>query len=114
MASLDTSLIRQELRQIEAVSSGVSKLLYKALEGLESNPSQFAELTEVPDHIREQFNAVTFRKIKLEPGGKHSYRIVVAHWDRGSEEDHVDGLYAFPRKDGFQIDWDEVAEWLAD
>ena len=59
------------------------------------------------------FPNVTLRKVKI-THGRHDYRIIVAHWDLGDAGEHVDGLYAFPRKAGYDIDWNAVETLLGD
>lgn len=113
MASIDTSLIRRELRAIEATSKRVSRLLYRALEKLEEDPAQFPELDYVHPRIEAVFAGVTLRKIKI-VSGRHNFRIIIAHWSRGDYEDHVDGIYAFARQPGYPIDWDWVQEVLGE
>lgn len=49
MASIDTHLVRKELRAIAASSKAIKKLLYDALERLEQNPSQWAWVVEFMD-----------------------------------------------------------------
>ena len=91
----------------------IRTLLRNALQTLERNPASFPALDHVPERITKAFPRVTLRKIRL-VSGKHNFRIIVAHWDRGDREDHVDGLYAFPRRDGYPIDWDWVDRLLSD
>ena len=109
MATLDTSYVRQELFAIRDSSNAIKHLLHEALERLESNPGSFPELKDVPRRIRVAYPNVAMRKVVLE-SGKHSFRLVLAHWER--THDHVDVLYAFPRLRGYPIDWDEVEKWL--
>lgn len=111
MATLDTSYVRQELRAIADSSKSIRKLLYQALEMLESDPAAFPPLDIVDPSIARRYTSVVFRKVKLE-SGTHSYRLVVAHWQFDDREDHVDVLYAFPRRRGYPIDWDEVEHML--
>jgi len=111
MATLDTSYVRRELRAIRDSSRAVSNLLKQVLEDLEADPSRFEPLQAVPPAIAESYPAVTLRKAKIE-SGRHSYRLVVAHWKLEDREDHVDVLYAFPRRRGYPIDWHEVERML--
>ena len=111
--SIDTSYVRRELKAIAGISRRVNSLLYAALERLESNPSSFPPLEEINPDIQQRFPTVTFRKVKLEHH-KHSYRLIVAHWDMTPQDDHVDVIYAFSRKPGYPIDWDEVDQLLSE
>jgi len=83
------------------------------LEQLESDPTKFPPLDRVHSRIHTLFPSVTLRKVKI-VSGRHDFRIVVAHWDRGEHEDHVDGVYAFPRKAGYPIDWEQVEQILGE
>ena len=112
MPTIDTSYVRQELRAISDCSNAVKTLLREALEQLESDPSCFEPLVDVPARITEAYPSVTLRKIKLQ-SGRHNFRLIAAHWARGAREDHVDILYAFRRQDGYPIDWDWVDEILS-
>ena len=111
MATIDTSYVRRELQAIAASSSAVKKLLYEALEGLEKNPSAFPRLEIVPPELQARYPSLAMRKVYIETG-KHSYRLVVAHWTLSPRTEHVDVLYAFPRKKGYPIDWDKLKELL--
>jgi hypothetical protein len=91
----------------------VGKLVFNALAALEKDPGQFPLLDDVPRRIRKLFPTAIFRKIYIRHN-PHSFRLVVIHWRRGASEDHVDVIYAFPRKDGYAIDWDDVAAFAAD
>jgi hypothetical protein len=106
MATIDTSYVRRELRAIIATSKVVARLVKKVLEQLEADPSAFDELDVVPDDVARRFRNATFRKAKIEHN-PHSFRLVFIHWSFEEEgrEDHVDVIYAFPRKDGYEIDW---------
>lgn len=113
MATVDTSYVNRELRAIAGRSRAVRTKLRQALEALEDNPSQFEPLKEVPPQIAEQYPNATFRKVKLEHN-PHMYRLVVVHWTFDDKSpDHVDVIYAFPRKSGYPIDWDEVDEFMS-
>ncbi|HET6881772.1 MAG TPA: hypothetical protein VFI31_16530 [Pirellulales bacterium] len=118
MASIDTHLVRKQLKAIAASSKAVKKLLYDALERLEENPSQFPALDECPEDLLREYPDATLRKVYIERD-PHSFRLVIIHWvfpdedgeDEGGEE-HVDVIYAFPRKRGYSIDWEWVAEFM--
>jgi hypothetical protein len=73
-------------------------------------PGSFPLLGHVPRSIKKAFPNAIFRKVYIEHG-PHSFRLVVIHWRRNPNDDHVDVIYAFPRKRGYPIDWDEVAEF---
>jgi len=111
MVTLDTSYVRQQLRAIADSSNAVRKLLYDTLERLETDPSSFPPLESVPPTVAARYPSVSFRKAKIE-SGRHTYRLVFAQWQFKDRDDHVDVLYAFPRRSGYPIDWDEVDEML--
>lgn len=113
MASIDTSHVERALRAMLASSSVIKRLLRDCLEQLESDPGSFPELEDVPERIRTAYANVTLRKVYLE-SNKHSFRLIFAHWKVSENTEHVDVLYAFPRKRGYQIDWDCVDAWLED
>lgn len=110
MATIDTRLVRNELAIIRDTSQGVSKLLRKRLEQIQSNPSAFSPLEIVPDRIAALSNVV-IRKAKITLG-KHDFRLVFAHRTLDDGSEHVDALLAFRRKRGYEIDWDCVADAL--
>ena len=110
MATIDTRLVRRELRVIQDTSQGISKLLRKTLEQIESNPSAFSALEIIPDRITALSNLV-IRKAKITLG-KHDFRLVFAHRTLDDGSEHVDMLLAFRRKKGYEIDWDWVADAL--
>lgn len=107
MATIDSSYVERELRAICDTSQAVRKMLRNRLEQLEEDPGVFAELEQVHPRIRREFPGVTLRKVTVETG-RHSFRLVCAHWEFDEGEDHVDILYAFRRKAGYSIDWDWV------
>ncbi|HEX5471107.1 MAG TPA: hypothetical protein VFW73_04440 [Lacipirellulaceae bacterium] len=114
MASIDTHLVRREIKAIAASSKAVKKLLYDALERLEENPSQFPELDDCPEGFATQYPNATLKKVRIERD-PHSYRLIVVHWiltDDDPPDEHVDIIYAFPRKRGYPIDWTWVAEFM--
>src|SRR5580704_1356745 len=104
MATIDTSYVTAELKAIAATSKPIRKLLYDALATLEEKPGSFPKLDDVPRSIRRRFPTAIFRKVKLihDP---HGFRLVVIHWRNPNGEDHVDVIYAFSRKEGYEIDW---------
>ncbi len=110
MATIDMSAVRQELLAIRDSSNAIKQSLRKVLEQLETDPSTFPELDFVPGSLQSAYPNITLRKVVLE-SGKHSFRLVVAHWTL-NPEDHVDGLYAFPRRRGYPINWKEVEAFL--
>jgi hypothetical protein len=101
------------LKAIAASSKAVKKLLYDALEALEDDPSQFPVLDECPEQILQEYPHATLRKVYIQRD-PHSFRLIVIHWVLPDEEDeeHVDVIYAFPRKRGYSIDWEWVAEFM--
>jgi hypothetical protein len=111
MATVDTSLVEREIRVILASSNVIKRLLRDTLEQLETAPGSFPKLEDVPEKIRTAYPNVTLRKAKLE-SNKHSFRLVFAHWKLADEHEHVDVLYAFPRKRGYSIDWKWVDSWM--
>ncbi|HVC94522.1 MAG TPA: hypothetical protein VND64_12565 [Pirellulales bacterium] len=113
MASVDTSLVRKELKAIAARSKVVRKLLYEALEGLEEDPSQYSELEMYPAELRQKYPDVVLRKVYIEHN-PHNYRLVFIHWTFEDSSEHVDVIYAFPRKRGYPIDWEQVEQFLRD
>ena len=111
MATIDTSLVAREIRVILASSKVIKRLLRDTMEQLETDPGSFPKLEDVPEKIRSTYPNVTLRKAKIE-SGKHSFRLVFAHWKLADEREHVDVLYAFPRKRGYPIDWEWVDSWM--
>lgn len=107
MATIDSSYVEKELRAIRDTSQAVRKLLRQRFEQLEANPGGFPTLERVDPRIRAEFPGVTLRKVKIE-SGRHSFRLVCAHWEFEEGEEHVDILYAFRRKAGYPIDWDWI------
>jgi len=112
-ASIDTSYVRRELRAIASASHRVKHLLQNALEKIETSPSQFDELNYVSPKIKAAYSGVVMRKVRIQCG-QHNYRLILAHWTFADGREHVDILYAFPRQDGYPIDWDEVGEMLGE
>jgi hypothetical protein len=113
VATLDTSYVKRELQSIIASSKAVAKLVHGALSRLEKNPGQFPLLDHVPRKTKKLFPHAIFRKVVIEHE-RHSFRLVVIHWRRPNAKDHVDVIYAFPRKKGYPIDWDEVDSFAED
>ncbi len=111
MATIDTSLVEREIRVILASSNIIKRLLRDTMEQLEAAPGSFPQLEDVPGHIRTAYPNVTMRKAKIE-SNKHSFRLVFAHWKLADGREHVDILYAFPRKRGYSIDWNWVDRWM--
>ena len=107
MATIDSSYVDRELRAIRDTSQAVRKVLRDRLQQLEEDPGVFAALERVDPRIRREFPGVTLRKVMIETG-RHSFRLVCAHWEFNEGEDHVDILYAFRRKAGYSIDWDWI------
>lgn len=105
MATIDTSYVRKELRAICDKSQALKHLLRQALDTLKATPTRWKRLESVPNRIKRRFKNATIRKYKLE-SNPHSYRLIAVHWSRKGQEDHCDVILAFPRKDGYQIDWD--------
>lgn len=108
MASVDSSYVRDELRAVARTSNVVKKLLWEALEKLEEAPESFEELQDVPPDLKVKYPEATFRKIYIEHR-RHSFRLIFIHWQI-EPDDHVDIIYAFPRKKGYAIDWEWVDE----
>ncbi|MBI1903875.1 MAG: hypothetical protein HYS13_22460 [Planctomycetia bacterium] len=115
MASIDSSYVKRELKAIAATSQLVKKLLQETFEALERDPSSFPLLDVVPEHVRQGYPTAQLRKAYLE-SGKHSFRLIFIHWTfpDSDREDHVDIVYAFPRRKGYPIDWDDVEDFLKD
>lgn len=100
------------MKAIAASSKAVKKLLYDALEALEAAPSQFPALDECPEDLLAEYPHATLRKVYIERD-PHRFRLIVIHWVLPEEdEEHVDVIYAFPRKRGYSIDWEWVAEFM--
>ena len=104
MATIDTSCVERELCAIRDTSSAISKLLRKRLEEIEANPGSFPELDDIPKKLRKDYPTATLRKAYIE-SHRHSFRLIFAHWKLSAQTEHVDFLYAFPRRRGYQIDW---------
>src|ERR1051325_4271602 len=111
MATIDPRLVKAELRRIAKVSQGVKKCLRDVLAKIEKNPTAFEELQDLPEDLTEFGNLVAIRKAKI-THQKHDYRIVFAHWKFDDDQEHVDLLMAFPRKDDYQIDWKWIESCL--
>lgn len=107
MASIDSSLVRQEIKSIIATSQALKKQVKAMFERLETVPSFYDELDEIDPTIAAEFSNLTLRKVYLTTR-RHDFRVVFAHW-KIEDLEHVDLLLAFPRKRGYAIDW----EWLA-
>jgi hypothetical protein len=103
MAKVDHSRVEHELKTLLSVSQGVRKKLRSILLALERNPGAFEELEHVPLDMAS-YSGVVFRKAKVIQG-KHDYRIVFLHRQLNDGSEHVDLLYIFKRKEGYQIDW---------
>jgi hypothetical protein len=109
MATIDIELVTRPLQAIKSTSRVVAKLLYECLEAIETEPAQFDELDEVRPSTAALFRQATFRKAYIEHG-KHSFRLVFVHWTFSPDDEHVDVIYAFPRKRGYPIDWDWIEQ----
>ena len=110
MATIDSHLIRQELKAICATSNALNAQVKLMLEQLETDPSSFDELDTVDGEISRDFPKVTLRKIYL-TSNPQNFRVIAAHWE---ELDHVDLILAFPRGKGYHIDWAWLAKILSD
>ncbi len=110
MATIDSSLVRQELKSIIASSQGLAQQAKPVFERLETDPSTFDKLEHVDPAVEAEFSNVTLRKAYL-TSGRHDIRIIFAHWN-DNDIDHVDLLLAFPRKQGYEIDWAWIANIL--
>jgi hypothetical protein len=110
MATIDSSLVRNELRAIRDTSNVLKKQLKDMFKQLQKDPSEFSAMEVVPkDLIRDD---LTFRKVYLEHQS-HTFRVVFVHWtfpDDPDRPEHVDIILAFPRKNGYKIDWDWVRD----
>ena len=103
-ATIDIRVVEKELRRIAKVSDGVKKQLHRTLAEIEQDPSQFDTLEAVEIPLPAN---TCLRKAKIQHR-KHSFRLIFAHHRLG-DRDHVDVLMAFPRKQGYDIDWSWVA-----
>jgi len=113
MATIDTDRVDKELRAMIKTSNVIKAQLRSALEKLEKDPSEFERLKYVPPSLSAFKNLDSIRKIKL-ISKKHDFRIVFAHWKFESGAEHSDLLIAFPRKAGYDIDWDWIEQQLAE
>jgi hypothetical protein len=94
-------------------SQGIKKALRAILADIEKDPNAFDEMEDVPSQIKQVGNLVAIRKAKVTTQN-HDFRIIFAHWRFEDGREHVDLLLAFPRKDGYEIDWQWVIDSLAE
>jgi len=106
MATVSVRLVQDEIRKLCAVSDGLKKRFREIMERLEQTPDSFPVLEEVPADLLRP--GVQFVKVKV-VNRSHDFRIVFLY--RQSEE-HLDALYVFSRKSGYQIDWKWVRSLL--
>jgi len=104
-ATVDIRLVEKELRRIAKVSDGVRKQLQRTLADMEQDPGRFDTLEAVEIPLPAN---TCLRKAKIQHR-KYSFRLLFAHHRLG-DRDHVDVLMAFPRRQGYDIDW----SWVAD
>lgn len=113
MATVDSELVRRELKALINLSNAVKNQVRQMFEQLENDPSVFDALDETDPSIPDEFENVILRKVYIRHG-RHDYRVIFAHWIL-PEEDHVDILLVFPRKkQGYSIDWQWVSDRLRD
>jgi hypothetical protein len=84
-----------------ATSAAVKAQVRQMFRQLENDASFYDELEFVDPAIIEAFDEVVLRKVYIVTH-KHNFRVIFAHW---TEIDHADLLLAFPRMDGYEIDW---------
>lgn len=113
MATLRTHLVDQQIRRMLRVSQRIKKLLYETFKHIEQDPSAFEELDDAPEWVGMVPNLVALRKAKV-IHQKHDFRLIFAHWKWEDGSEHVDLLLVFPRKQGYQIDWEWVQRSLRD
>jgi hypothetical protein len=107
MATINHSLVARELKALSSVGEGVKKLLRRVLEKIERDPAAFPILDDVPVDLALH-PGVFIRKARVTLK-KHDYRLVFLHRRQQDGSEHVDLLYIFKRKEGYDIDW----EWIA-
>jgi hypothetical protein len=81
------------------------------LKAIETDPSSFRPLKNVPADIADLGNLDGIRVAEI-VHHKHSFRIIFATWLLSDNREHSDLLLAFPRKEGYEIDWEWVSEVL--
>ena len=111
MATIDYSLVVDELRLIRDASKILKQLVRRMFEQLEENPGVYEELEEVDPSVCAAYQGLTLRKISL-VHQHHSYRVIFAHWVISESGDHAELLLAFPRSEGYRIDWQWIAQHL--
>jgi hypothetical protein len=110
MATIDSSLVQGAIKRMISTSPAVKSLVRKMFRQLEADASIYEELDSVDQSITEEFNSVVLRKVYITTH-RHNYRVIFAHW---TAIEHVDILMAFPRKDGYEIDWSWVLKIMLD
>jgi len=111
MASIDSSLVKDEIKRLISLSQSAKKQVRNVFTRLEADPSEFEELQYVSPDVAARFENVTIRKVKI-TGKNHDYRMIVAHWILSDDSEHVDVLLVFAREQGYAIDWDWVEATL--
>lgn len=111
MASIDSHLVAREIHAINGLSQGMKKQIKAMFKQLESDPSAYRELDAVDPSITSDFPDVTLRKAYIRQH-RHNFRVIFAHWKLNDDDEHVDLLVAFPRKENYDIDWEWIAKRL--
>lgn len=113
MATIDSSLVTADIHRLVHISGGVRKIVRTIFERTEDDPSQFEALDYVAPDVVASYPNLTLRKAKV-CHQKHDFRLVFAHWTLEDGGEHCDILLVFPRKAGYQIDWDWIVTTLDD
>jgi len=108
VAAVDISLVRAALKQLAGISDGAKKRLRAVLEAIEADPFQFPQLDEIPIPLP---TGVTLRKAKV-TGQNYDWRLLYLHFH--GHGGHVRVFAAFPRKAGYDIDWDAATALSTD
>jgi hypothetical protein len=103
--------VAHKLRAIQSTSQGVRKALRDALSQFENDPMSAKAMEFVPENIRQilEENSAALRSIKV-IANPHDFRVLVIHFPLQARAVAID---AFPRKSGYEIDWDFVEEFFA-
>jgi hypothetical protein len=92
------------LRVIRDTSKAIATQLRDTLQRIQDHPAEFEELDKVPDFIARRPD-VRVRKAKIQHH-KHNSRLLFVHCTQQDGSEHVYLFDAFPRKQGYAIDWD--------
>lgn len=110
MATIDSHLVERAIKRMISTSAAVKSQVRQMFRQLEKDASFYDELDVVDPAIAEAFDSVVLRKVYIITN-KHNFRVIFAHW---TQIEHVDLLMAFPRKVGYEIDWEWIIKTMFD